>query len=215
MPTDTVVRRTQAQRRETSRTKLLDAALACLAEAGHSRATLPEIVRRAGLSNGALWRHFRSKNELLVAAALHSEARVAALPAPAGLELLTPTERLDAAVDYLWRHYVTAPEFQALIELLRASRADPDLADLLHSVDQRSAELVFTTFARLAGPEHALHPDFRRNVRLVGLTFYGVALTANLRARKDEERLVGELKEMLRSLFDLPLDKVVPVALEN
>src|SRR5581483_10029359 len=62
-------RRTQAQRRAASRARLLDAAVDCLAERGYGGTTLPEIVRRAELSNGALWRHFRSKNELLVAAA--------------------------------------------------------------------------------------------------------------------------------------------------
>ncbi|TML39165.1 MAG: TetR/AcrR family transcriptional regulator [Actinobacteria bacterium] len=197
-------RRTQAQRRAASRIRLLDAALECLADRGYAGTTFPEIVRRAGLSNGAVWRHFRSKEELLVAAALHSEGAVSALPAPVGLDRLTPEEGLDSAVDYFWRNYVSSPAFQALIELLRASRSDPDLAAMLSSVDQRAAELVFATFARLVGPELAADPSFRRNVRLVGLTLYGVGLTAHLRSSADEPRLAGEVKQMLRALFGLP-----------
>jgi AcrR family transcriptional regulator len=173
-----------------------------LAERGYAGTTFPEILKRAELSNGALWRHFRTKDDLLVAAALHSEAAVGALPTPAGLERQSPARRIDAAVDYFWRHYVTAPAFQALIELLRASRSDPDLARRLAATDERSGELFFATFARLVGPDLAAHPDFRRNVRLIGLTFYGVGVTSHLRAANDAA-LQNEVRQMLRALFGL------------
>lgn len=201
MTTAAPTRRTQAQRRAASRARLLDAALECLAERGYAGTTFPEILRRAQLSNGAMWRHFRSKEELLVAAALHSVAAVHSLAVPAGIDGLPAEERLDAAVDYFWRNYVSAPAFQALIELLRASRSEPELAQFLASIDQPSGELFFDTLARLIGPELASRPHFRRNARLIGLTFYGVGLTANLRAPGEERRTVEELKEMLRSLF--------------
>ena len=73
MATATSPRRTQRDRRESSRARLLDATLECLAEAGYAGTSFPAILRRAGLSNGGLWRHFRSKAELLAAAMLHSE----------------------------------------------------------------------------------------------------------------------------------------------
>src|SRR5437016_5007169 len=44
-------RRTQAQRRATTRARLLDAAVDCLAEFGYQGTTLPDVARRAGLSN--------------------------------------------------------------------------------------------------------------------------------------------------------------------
>ena len=198
----TAERRTQAQRRAVSRARLLDAAVACLAERGYGGTTLPEIVRRAELSNGALWRHFRSKDELLVAAALHSEVAVSALPALPGLDDCSAADRIDRAVDYFWRHYVTSPAFQALIELLRASKSDPDLARRLVATDERAGEIFFHAFARLLGPELAARSDFQRNVRLVGLTFYGVGVTSHLRSRDDA--LVAELKQLLRALFAAP-----------
>src|SRR3954451_949467 len=86
MATATAEHRTQAERRATSRAKLVDAALTCLAERGYAGASLPEIVRRAGLSNGGLWRHFPSKAELLAATSLEAERR-----------LLSSTRRVGAA----------------------------------------------------------------------------------------------------------------------
>src|SRR4051794_696858 len=61
-------RRSQAERRADSRQRLLDAALACLAEAGYARTTFAAVLARAGLSNGAMWRHFPSKAQLFLAA---------------------------------------------------------------------------------------------------------------------------------------------------
>src|SRR3954451_22962343 len=61
-------RRSQAERRADSRQRLLDAAIACLAEAGYARTTVAAVLARAGLSNGAMWRHFPTKAALVTAA---------------------------------------------------------------------------------------------------------------------------------------------------
>src|SRR5437667_2411507 len=104
MTSTRTARRTQAERREASRAKLLDAALSCLAELGYAGTTFPEVVKRAGLSNGALWRHFQSKAELLAAAALHSEQGLEARVRPRRLDDRPPGERLDLAVEALWQY---------------------------------------------------------------------------------------------------------------
>ena len=62
-------RRTQAERRETTRQALLEATIASLVEAGYARTTTTEVVRRAGVSQGALFNHFPTKSALVAAAA--------------------------------------------------------------------------------------------------------------------------------------------------
>jgi AcrR family transcriptional regulator len=64
-----VDRRTLAARAEgrDAREALLDAALAVFAERGYRDATVDAIAERAGFSKGALYWHFKSKDELLVA----------------------------------------------------------------------------------------------------------------------------------------------------
>lgn len=61
-----VTPRTQAQRRESTRAKLLDAALEVFAERGFHAASVDQVARAAGVSTGALYKHFDSKAALFL-----------------------------------------------------------------------------------------------------------------------------------------------------
>lgn len=63
----TAPRRTQAQRRAATIKRLIDACIDVLAESGYAGAGVKAICDRAGLSQGALFRHFDTRIELLVA----------------------------------------------------------------------------------------------------------------------------------------------------
>ncbi len=63
----TAARRTQEERRETTIRKLLDAATEALIEDGYAAASVQNVCDRAGLSQGALFRHFATREELMVA----------------------------------------------------------------------------------------------------------------------------------------------------
>jgi AcrR family transcriptional regulator len=51
--TQPATRRTHAERRETTRLALLDAAVACLMEDGYAALTTRKVAERAGVSQGA------------------------------------------------------------------------------------------------------------------------------------------------------------------
>ena len=51
--TQPATRRTHAERRETTRLALLDAAVACLIEDGYAALTTRKVAERAGVSQGA------------------------------------------------------------------------------------------------------------------------------------------------------------------
>ena len=63
----TVKRRTQAERREGTRGRLLDAAVLVFARRGYYAAGVAEIAAEAGCSTGALYDHFGSKEKLFLA----------------------------------------------------------------------------------------------------------------------------------------------------
>lgn len=52
---------------ETKRKQLLDAAITCFARNGFSETTIEDICREAGVSHGALYRHFKSKEDIIEA----------------------------------------------------------------------------------------------------------------------------------------------------
>jgi AcrR family transcriptional regulator len=60
-------RRTQQERREGTIRKLLDATTAALVDVGYAAASVQVICERAGLSQGALFRHFPTREALMVA----------------------------------------------------------------------------------------------------------------------------------------------------
>lgn len=60
-------RRTQEERREGTIRKLLDAATETLIDAGYAEASVQAIRARAGVSQGALFRHFPTREALMVA----------------------------------------------------------------------------------------------------------------------------------------------------
>jgi len=60
-------RRTQAERRAGTIRRLIDAATRVLVEVGYGAASVQRICERAGVSQGALFRHFPTREALLVA----------------------------------------------------------------------------------------------------------------------------------------------------
>lgn len=54
-------------RKATTREQILQAALTCFSGKGYHRTTMDDIVKESGLSKGALYWHFKSKQELFIA----------------------------------------------------------------------------------------------------------------------------------------------------
>jgi AcrR family transcriptional regulator len=121
-------RRSQQERRSATRTRVLDAAVACLLEQGYAGFSIGEVQKRADMARGTLLHHFPAKADLVSAAVGHlvtqrvERAQQAATGATA--------DRLDAFVDAVWAD-LSSPEFHALLELWGAARTDLTLREAL------------------------------------------------------------------------------------
>jgi TetR/AcrR family transcriptional regulator, transcriptional repressor of aconitase len=69
---------------EARRRQIMDAAITCFARQGFHRATMQDIVAETGLSAGAIYRYFRSKEDIVAAIAAEHHAAEAAALAEAG-----------------------------------------------------------------------------------------------------------------------------------
>ena len=92
---------TRQLKRGEGRAKLLDAALMVIREKGYTDTTVDDLCREAGVTKGAFFHHFKSKEELAVAAAGHFGAMAAGLFGAAPFASLTdPLERLLGYIDF-------------------------------------------------------------------------------------------------------------------
>tara|TARA_R110000868_G_scaffold175281_2_gene412228 strand:+ start:3505 stop:4104 length:600 start_codon:yes stop_codon:yes gene_type:complete len=109
-----------------TRTRILDAALALLGSGRGSAARMADIARQAGISRQAVYLHFSTRAELLIAATLYLDEvkgiddRLAASRAAE-----TGAERLDALID-AWGNYI--PEIYGIARALLAMKDTDEAA---------------------------------------------------------------------------------------
>jgi AcrR family transcriptional regulator len=84
-------------KRDARQQQILDAALACFSEQGFHQTGMADIVRRSGLSHGAVYLYFQSKDDLIEALAVDRHRQEALLNAAAG-HAQNPIEGLRALV---------------------------------------------------------------------------------------------------------------------
>lgn len=122
----TAVRRTQEERSQTTRERLLAATFDILHDQGYGRATLNDIADRAGVSRGALAHHFEGKEDLICQAVdwdLHRTIeRISALARRREIGQLS----LDRFIDALWDIFA-GPTFMVAMEHITESRHNPAL----------------------------------------------------------------------------------------
>lgn len=108
--------------------KLLDAALHVIRAKGYAGTSVDDICREAGVTKGSFFHHFKSKDELAVAATEHWTGVTGNLFAGAPFRSIDdPRERVLAYID-----------FRA--DLVRASRELPDFTCLLGTMVQETFE---------------------------------------------------------------------------
>lgn len=146
-------RRTQAERTAAMRSRLLDATIECLVTYGYAGTTTPRIAEIAGVTRGAQVHHFRSKEDLVVAAVEHlAEQRIQAAIRQHRQLLVTP-DPVDAVLEFLWESHQGAM-FIATIELWVAARTDDVLAREVSRVEPMvNTTLVAAIAQLLPGPE--------------------------------------------------------------
>lgn len=84
-----------------AKTKLLDAALSVIRSRGYSATTVDDLCQAAGVTKGGFFHHFKSKEDLAVAAAGHFSAMADGLFSSAPYRTLPdPVDRLLGYVDF-------------------------------------------------------------------------------------------------------------------
>jgi AcrR family transcriptional regulator len=169
------VARTQQQRREETVGRLLEACIDTIIEVGYARASAAVITKRAGVSVGALFRHFETMGDFMAATASEVLRRQLESFTKRVAEIPADQPALEAALGIL-RDITSRPLNAVVYELLVAARTDEKLRDTLqHELGQYSAKIVDAARA-LPGAEGFPEETFPVVVALMTNVFDGAAV---------------------------------------
>lgn len=194
------VRRTQEQRSAAMRTRLLDATVECLVCYGYSGTTTPRIAELAGVTRGAQIHHFKSKEDLVVAAIEHlAQQRAQAAIRELGRVHKSP-DPVSTVLDFLWEAH-QGPLFVATVELWVAARTDPVLARQIERVEPVVNGTLIAAIAQLL-PEHPAQKELRNVVYTAMDALRGILISSFVdqdreRARRRWNRACAHLREIL------------------
>jgi AcrR family transcriptional regulator len=197
----TRVRRTQRERRESTRSRLLDATIESLVELGYSGTTTLEIERRAGVSRGARIHHYPTKASLLADAVDHLYLQLSAHYEEAfgrgpGADAIVErdADRLRTGLMLLWSVY-RERSYTAVLELNMAARTDAELRARLIEVGNHHRRLAVeaaTNYFALPA-QSAL-----RLVEAIHAVLMGLLMQRNVECDEQRERDVIEaLQDMV------------------
>jgi AcrR family transcriptional regulator len=175
-------KRTQQERSEISRRRVLDAAVDLLSTEGYSATSTLRIQQEAGISRGRLLHQFPSRDALLVAAVQHLAAsRVDDLRYRDDWSE-DPSTRIDQAVDTMWSTY-HQPYFWAATELWLAARSNDELRQALLPQERHLGRLLRDATDAFFGTELCGHTGYRRVREVLIAAMRGIALTYAIEPR--------------------------------
>ncbi len=127
------------------RQRIIDAAIGVFGEMGYQRATVQDVVRASGLSVGAVYTHFKNKEELfLVACACEVEAQKADLRLRLA-EVGSVADRLRTAIDYAVETAMSeAHDSSVRAHAWMVAEDSPGLRQILR--DRRTEMVAFSRF---------------------------------------------------------------------
>jgi len=203
----------RSARSENARQKLLDAALRVIREKGYHATSVDELCAAAGVTKGAFFHHFRSKEELAIAAADHWSAVTGNLFAQAPYhDLADPLDRVLGYLDF------------------RTALVSGTLAEFTCLVGTMTQETFLTNpairdacFASIAGHAQKLETDIAAAITLHGvkdgITAAGLALHSQavlqgafiLAKAKDDPAIaldsIAHLRRYITCLFPSPITR--------
>jgi AcrR family transcriptional regulator len=167
--------RTQQQRREETVGRLIEACIATIVEVGYARASAAVITKRAGVSVGALFRHFETMGDFMAATASEVLRRQLESFTKRVAEIPAEQPAVEATLAIL-RDITSGPTNAVLYELLIAARTDEKLRDTLqHELGQYSAKIHDAARA-LPGAEGLPEETFPVLVAVLTNVFDGAAV---------------------------------------
>jgi AcrR family transcriptional regulator len=195
------VRRTQAERRATTRAALLDAALDCLIEDGYAGLTTRRVAERAGVSQGTQMHYFPTRALFVADAVRHLAFKLAAeLREQDTMHPRSDRRRLELMLDRTWEIHM-GPVFQATMELWVAARTDSEIREAMDEVARDVTRLIATGASDLF-PELMRRPRAGEVLDMALAVMRGLAVLRFTGDEADIERRWRRARGQLLGLYE-------------
>jgi AcrR family transcriptional regulator len=151
-----------------TRSKVIEAAVACILERGFYRASSNEIARRAGVTWGVIQHYFGTREALMLAVLQESARRFTEMVETATIEGESVQKRLDHLLDLLAEHY-GQPAYLAIMQIQLNMDHDPrtsvEVRATMRAVAERSNDHIRRLLREALG-RSASTPDLATTVFL-------------------------------------------------
>lgn len=197
-------REPQQDRSRATRARLLEAAIASLAELGWTASTVAVVAERAGVSRGAAQHHFPTREALFTAALEHvSQVRASEMKRELA-ELAGGAGPDTAAVVELVMNLFTGSVFRAALALWVAAASEPQLREQIIPLEARIGREIHLVVVDLLGVDER-EPGVRETVQATLDLARGLGL-ANLLTddRRRRARIAGQWASMLDAALAPP-----------
>lgn len=189
--------RTQQQRREETVARLLQASIDTIIEVGYARASAAVITKRAGVSVGALFRHFETMGDFMAATAYEVLRRQLETFTKQVAEIPADRPALPAALTIL-RDITAGSTNAVLYELMVAARTDEKLMETLQNVLGQYSAKIHDAARALLGAESFPEETFPVIVALMTNVFDGAAIVRGVLPQPElEEQRIPMLTALL------------------
>jgi AcrR family transcriptional regulator len=117
-------------------------AIEIIDELGLQGLSTKEIAKRQGISEGTLFKHFRSKNEIILSVLDYFTQYDNDIYASIQLKNMRPVEGLTFYIDSYATYYENYPAITAITQMYDILQYDPDLADKVHVIFNHRLNLM-------------------------------------------------------------------------
>jgi AcrR family transcriptional regulator len=143
---ETARRRTQAERSEETRTRIVKAAANLIRKRGYARFRTAEVAKEAGLSRGAQLHHFPTKDSLVVATLEFVFEQAQVLSRRRAAAVNKPRDLIEAIIEDA-REFFFSEHFMVAIDIVLSTSTDQSVRKQILDISRKARRPVEAAWA--------------------------------------------------------------------
>jgi AcrR family transcriptional regulator len=143
---ETARRRTQAERSEETRTRILKAAANLIRKRGYARFRTAEVAKEAGLSRGAQLHHFPTKDSLVVATLEYVFEQAQVLSRRRASAVNKPRDLIEAVIEDA-REFFFSEHFMVAIDIVLSTSTNQSVRKQILDISRKARRPVEAAWA--------------------------------------------------------------------